>query len=462
MNFQIEMNSIQEMLNLRNQDPPVDLFDLKGSDEGYNEIDPLTKEPFDTLLMRDEVISTTPERENDESIKSSVDDLVLIPRESEVASVCDDLECDMHVNAPLPTTDVREENFNINSPLGEYVVDFLMENADVAGLPRHLEFEDISSLDPHELTPVIIDESNLLVTLPLPCTDVLGDAIVDIDLLLGEHLDTLSIGDKEIDFNPSRDIEELERLLVDDPVPVPRVFDEPLGNSDSMSTSSETSDLFEELIDEFSLDDSIPTEINDTYHDSDGDILYFEQLLNEDTSSDVSPALLPIKSSSLDLPLPDPKQICLREVKRFDPFFSLTRSGGKTRVMETPSFGFHYMPSPRPAAYSPTKDSYDREDLRVLRIENEAIMGLFGDFTRFILIVTSLKSLNLDYSSKNHVRKFLHALPLKWRSKVTAIKDAKDLATLPLDELIGNLKVYEIVLDNDGVASKTTKKRSSP
>ncbi|GJS73226.1 DUF4219 domain-containing protein [Tanacetum coccineum] len=78
-------------------------------------------------------------------------------------------------------------------------------------------------------------------------------------------------------------------------------------------------------------------------------------------------------------------------------------------------------------------------------------------FTRFNAIVTSLKSLDPDYSSKNHVRKFLCALPLKWRSKVMAIKEAKDLATLLLDELIGNLKVYKMVLDNDVVASNTTK-----
>nr|GEX47417.1 reverse transcriptase domain-containing protein [Tanacetum cinerariifolium] len=56
-------------------------------------------------------------------------------------------------------------------------------------------------------------------------------------------------------------------------------------------------------------------------------------------------------------------------------------------------------------------------------------------------------------------RKFLRALPLKWRAKVTVIKEAKDLATLPLDELIGNLKVYEMVLDNDEVASKTIKEK---
>ncbi|GKB30556.1 hypothetical protein Tco_0869957 [Tanacetum coccineum] len=41
-----------------------------------------------------------------------------------------------------------------------------------------------------------------------------------------------------------------------------------------------------------------------------------------------------------------------------------------------------------------------------------------------------------DYSSKNHVIKFLCALPLKWRAKVTTIEEANDLATLPIDKLI--------------------------
>ncbi|GJU53873.1 pyruvate dehydrogenase (acetyl-transferring) kinase, mitochondrial [Tanacetum coccineum] len=47
--------------------------------------------------------------------------------------------------------------------------------------------------------------------------------------------------------------------------------------------------------------------------------------------------------------------------------------------------------------------------------------------------------------------KFLRALPLKWRAKVMAIEEVKDLATISLDELTGNLKVYEMVLENDGV-----------
>ncbi|GKB29018.1 hypothetical protein Tco_0868419 [Tanacetum coccineum] len=51
-----------------------------------------------------------------------------------------------------------------------------------------------------------------------------------------------------------------------------------------------------------------------------------------------------------------------------------------------------------------------------------------------------------------------NALPRK-EAKVTDIEEAKYLATLPLDELIGNLKVYEMVLDDDGVGSKTAKEK---
>ncbi|GJU41368.1 zf-CCHC domain-containing protein [Tanacetum coccineum] len=64
-------------------------------------------------------------------------------------------------------------------------------------------------------------------------------------------------------------------------------------------------------------------------------------------------------------------------------------------------------------------------------------------FAKFNTIITSLKALDEGFSSKNCVRKFLRALHPKWRAKVTAIEESKNLTTLPLDELIGNLKVYE-------------------
>ncbi|GJS82362.1 hypothetical protein Tco_0748903 [Tanacetum coccineum] len=69
--------------------------------------------------------------------------------------------------------------------------------------------------------------------------------------------------------------------------------------------------------------------------------------------------------------------------------------------------------------------------------EDESIDSAFA---RFNTIITSLKALDEGYSSKNYVRKFLRALHPKWRAKVTAIEESKDLTSLSLDELIGNLK----------------------
>nr|GEV64724.1 zf-CCHC domain-containing protein/DUF4219 domain-containing protein/UBN2 domain-containing protein [Tanacetum cinerariifolium] len=64
-------------------------------------------------------------------------------------------------------------------------------------------------------------------------------------------------------------------------------------------------------------------------------------------------------------------------------------------------------------------------------------------FAIFNTIITSLKALDENFSCKNYVRKFLRALHPKWHVKVTNIEESKDLKSLSLDELIGNLKVYE-------------------
>ncbi|GJT82764.1 hypothetical protein Tco_1057106 [Tanacetum coccineum] len=70
-------------------------------------------------------------------------------------------------------------------------------------------------------------------------------------------------------------------------------------------------------------------------------------------------------------------------------------------------------------------------------------------FARFNTIITSLKALDKGYSSKNYVRKFLRALHPKWRAKVTMIEESKYLTSLSLDELSGNLKVYELIIKKD-------------
>ncbi|GJZ74178.1 retrovirus-related pol polyprotein from transposon TNT 1-94 [Tanacetum coccineum] len=56
-------------------------------------------------------------------------------------------------------------------------------------------------------------------------------------------------------------------------------------------------------------------------------------------------------------------------------------------------------------------------------------------------VSTPLKpSVEKKKKSKNFVRRFLRALHLKWRAKVTMIEESKDLSSLSLDELIAERK----------------------
>nr|GEX14846.1 hypothetical protein [Tanacetum cinerariifolium] len=224
-------------------------------------------EPTYTLLMGDEVISTIPVRETDKFIKSSVDDFVLILRESEV-TLDSNLEYDMPVTTPLPTTDVRKEDFDISSPLGEQVVDFLMENEDVAGLPRHL----VKRLFSH---------------------------------LVKNLSSTKRMSDEPLG------IEDISSLNPPKSAPLNH---EPLGNPKSVSISLETSDLnLEELTTEISLDDSIPTKIDYGYYDSEGDILFLEHLLIKEIFFDPTLTVLPKKYTLLVTPPSASNQFSLRE-----------------------------------------------------------------------------------------------------------------------------------------------------
>ncbi|GKB49643.1 hypothetical protein Tco_0900396 [Tanacetum coccineum] len=90
--------------------------------------------------------------------------------------------------------------------------------------------------------------------------------------------------------------------------------------------------------------------------------------------------------------------------------------------------------------------------------EDESIDSAFA---RFNTIITSLKALDEGYSSKNYVRKFLRALHPKWRAKVMAIEESKDLTSLSLDELIRNLKVHEMVIKKDSEIVKAKVERKS-
>ncbi|XP_075084694.1 uncharacterized protein LOC142167952 [Nicotiana tabacum] len=60
--------------------------------------------------------------------------------------------------------------------------------------------------------------------------------------------------------------------------------------------------------------------------------------------------------------------------------------------------------------------------------------------TRFTSIINEIHSLGETISRNKLVRKILSVLPSSWESKVNAITKAKDIQTLTIDELVGNLK----------------------
>ncbi|KAK2436266.1 bromodomain-containing protein [Trifolium repens] len=67
--------------------------------------------------------------------------------------------------------------------------------------------------------------------------------------------------------------------------------------------------------------------------------------------------------------------------------------------------------------------------------------------SRFKILVSGLQVLKRSYTTSNHARNILRSL--RWRPKVTAIQEAKDLDTLGLEEMIGSLMSHEIELSSD-------------
>jgi len=73
--------------------------------------------------------------------------------------------------------------------------------------------------------------------------------------------------------------------------------------------------------------------------------------------------------------------------------------------------------------------------------DRETIMDMCRRFTH---ITNELKSLGKTFTTEELDRKSLRFLPRSWEAKVTAMQEAKDLKTLSLDQLIGNLQTYEL------------------
>jgi len=76
-------------------------------------------------------------------------------------------------------------------------------------------------------------------------------------------------------------------------------------------------------------------------------------------------------------------------------------------------------------------------------------------YSRFQTLVSGLQCLKKSYVASDHMSKILRSLPARWRQKVTAIEEAKDLNTLSVEDLVSSLKVHEISFNEHESAKKS-------
>ncbi|GKC70964.1 hypothetical protein Tco_1116847, partial [Tanacetum coccineum] len=117
----LKQHYLDEMLSLSN-DLQIKDYQIPSSIE----ITPIlpTLEPEDSLIMGDEHLSTIPEKESDEVIKSSVEDLVPIPSESEDTPESDS-DCDLPSCDDFSPINVYEEkSVTFSNPLFDSNDDF--------------------------------------------------------------------------------------------------------------------------------------------------------------------------------------------------------------------------------------------------------------------------------------------------------------------------------------------------
>ncbi|GJZ78340.1 hypothetical protein Tco_0643012 [Tanacetum coccineum] len=201
-----------------------------------------TKEPEDSLIMGNEELSTIPEKESDEFIKSSVEDLIPIPRESEDSS-----------GIVLPSSDdfspiFEEKSVTFSNPL--------------------FDSNDFTSSDNESLSDEDVPEDVKIYSNPLFEFD---DEYIssDVNPLFDEVLENIESKDSYVS-----NLDEPALLVTP-------LFD---ANEDECFDPRG-------VIDEINafLDMDISTDIDNGYHDSEEDIIYLVSLLIDDTSPNLPP-----------------------------------------------------------------------------------------------------------------------------------------------------------------------------
>nr|GEW23238.1 hypothetical protein [Tanacetum cinerariifolium] len=247
-----------------------------------------TKETKDSLIMGDEHLDTIFEKESDEFIKASVENLVPNPSESEDLSNMR-RECDVPICDDFTTfSNSLFDAYNFFSSDDESFSDEDVPK-EIYSNPLFDEEFISTKIDLH----YFIAESDLIESLLNQDSSIISSSKIDslLDELAGEliFLNSIPSGIDEVDCDHEEEIRLIEKLLYDNSSPHPsEEFN--FKNSDvvieSFSPSPipfEDNDPFMEEIDLFlTSDGSIPLGINSDYSDSEGENFFPERLLHDD------------------------------------------------------------------------------------------------------------------------------------------------------------------------------------
>ncbi|GJZ29141.1 hypothetical protein Tco_0573788 [Tanacetum coccineum] len=228
-------------------------------------------EPKDSLIMGDEHLSTF-----------SAEEIIPIPRESEDTSRSDSKNvlpsCDDFSSINVP----RDDSMTFSNPLFEFDVNFI--SSDINPLFDEV-LKDIECKDSYDSN---LDESTFLVT-------PLSDSNKDKCLAPGDDIEFLLHHDP---FTPMKSVASILEGFIDE-----QPFEE---NDDLFDLECKTNDwkiiLYVAPIDEAECFDpggnndeidaflaiEVPTYIEEGYYDSEGDVIYLESLLSDDTTHNFS------------------------------------------------------------------------------------------------------------------------------------------------------------------------------
>nr|GEX80174.1 hypothetical protein [Tanacetum cinerariifolium] len=248
-------------------------------DDDYNsEITP--NEPVDSLSMGDEHLDTILATELDEFIKSSVENLVLIPSESEGENGCDVPACFTTFSNVL--FDAEYDFYSVDDQLF-FEEDLLKE---IHSNPLFDEEIIPMKIDPHPFNV----EPDLIESMLNHDSSIIISSKIDslFDEFTGELTLLKSIPPRidKTDCHPEEATHFTKRLLYDNSSPRPLEFVSEKSDADIESFSpspipiKDSDSLIEEMDLSFTPDDPMPLGIEEDDYDSERDIPILEELLD--------------------------------------------------------------------------------------------------------------------------------------------------------------------------------------